>query len=96
MEPRANFPFGPYPNDILTQRSNTEVEFVTPANRTGIGTSGPIAMTDQPISGVAMVFPENEMDVVTLDIPLPADIRDLAPTIITNVEHTRGDPAAVP
>lgn len=95
IEPKEDFPFGPYPDDTLARRTATVVEFVTPANRDGIGTSGRLAKTDQPISGVAMIFPQEDMDVVKVSVRLPPEHGDLASTIVATVERNRGNPGTV-
>src|ERR1700688_366970 len=60
--------FRPYPTDVFVRRTNTEVEFVTPANSSGIGTIGQLVRTDQAISGIMMLFPTNELDAVQLNM----------------------------
>jgi hypothetical protein len=89
---KEEFAFEPYPDDTLTRRSDTEVEFVTPANRDGFGTDGRIAKNDQPISGVAILLTDGDNDLVKLETRLPADLRELAPAIITSVEANQGAP----
>jgi hypothetical protein len=37
-EPASDFPFGPYPKDKLTYRSDRVVEFRTPPHSEGLGT----------------------------------------------------------
>jgi hypothetical protein len=57
-----------------------------------MGTSGMLVMNDQPISGVAILLPEDDMDLVMLDIRLPPEMRDLSTTIATTVRANRGTP----
>ncbi len=91
--PKEEIHFGPYPNDMLTRRSDTEVEFVTPGNSDGIGTHNYIvAKNGQPISGVAILLPEDDTDLVKLDIRLPLEMRDLSTAIMTTVEDNKGNP----
>ena len=47
-------------------------------------------MNDSPISGVAILLPDEDMDLVMLEIRLPADQTDLAKIILEQVENTRG------
>ena len=39
IEPKENFPAGPYPADKLTYKTPTLVEFATPAGKDGLGTA---------------------------------------------------------
>jgi hypothetical protein len=89
---KEEFVFEPYPDDTLTRRSDTEVEFVTPGDRDGLGTDGRIAKNDQPISGVAILLTDGDTDLVKLEARLPAELRALAPAIITSIEANLGAP----
>jgi hypothetical protein len=92
LVPETEFPTGPYPADTLIRRSDTEIEFVTAANHEGLGTSTRIAMNGQTISGVAILLPEVDMDLVILAVRLPSDTQALTPAIIRAVERDRGKP----
>jgi hypothetical protein len=92
LVPKEEFRLGPYPNDTLAYRSDTEVEFLTPGNSEGMGTSGMFAMNEQPISGVVILLPEYDMDVVVLDIRLPPEMRGLSTTIVATVKANQGTP----
>jgi hypothetical protein len=92
--PKSEFPTGPYPADTLTRRSDTEVEFVTPANREGLGTQSRLAKNDQTIRGVAILLPKDDMDLLMLTIRLPPEIRALEPVIVQMVERDLGTPTA--
>ncbi len=89
VEPREDFPFGPYPDDSLVRRSATIVEFMTPAGHDGIGTTGRLAKSDLTISGVAMLFAA-EMNIVKRSVRLPPELADLAPTVTATAERDRG------
>src|SRR5215470_5435588 len=54
IEPATAFPFGPYPADTLKYRSENIVEFLTPAQKNGLGTASRLQKGDSPISGVAI------------------------------------------
>jgi len=69
-------------HDKLIRRSDTVVEFTTPANMDGLGTSGWADKSSWPIDGVAILIPTAGMDLVTLRIRLPPASRLLAPKII--------------
>ena len=55
IEPASDFPSGPYPNDKLTYRGKSVVEFETPANAQGLGTDSRLQMNASPIDGVAII-----------------------------------------
>lgn len=91
--PNDKFSFRPYADDRLTRRSETEVEFLTPGNREGIGTSSRIARNAEPISGVAILLPtDNVYDLIYLAIRLPTEMRPLSPTIVKSVETDHETP----
>ena len=49
-------------------------------------------MNGQPVSGVAILMPEKDMDLVILAVRLPPELSALAPTIVQAVERDRGAP----
>ena len=85
IEPASDFPFGPYPNDKLTYRSKSVVEFETPANSQGLGTDSRLQMNASPIDGVAIVSGA-DTDLVQLSARVPETDRDLIPAMIAQVE----------
>lgn len=87
IERPEDFPSTPYPHDKLVRRSATEVEFETPSNAEGLGTRSGLAKNSEAIDGVAIIFPEEGMDLVMLTVRLSPDMRDLSSTIIANVEQ---------
>ena len=86
LVPKSEFPSGPYPSDTLNRRSDTEVEFVTPGDTEGLGTSNRILKNGEAIHGVAILLPEQDTDLVLLSARLPSPIQNLAPAIIKAVE----------
>src|SRR5215471_420993 len=54
--PASDFPFGPFPNDKLTYRGKTIVEFQTPANTEGLGTASRLLKNNAPIDGAVMLI----------------------------------------
>jgi hypothetical protein len=88
IEPAADFPTGPYRTDYLTRRSATIVEFTTPANTDGIGTQSRLAKTNAPINGVALLFPDNAMNLSQVFVRLPPDLADLSRAIVESVEQS--------
>lgn len=87
LAPQNTFQFQPYPADVLTRQGATRVEFMTPADSDGIGTAGWLARNDLRVTGVAFLLPHDNMDLVTLDVRLPVERRDLAPIIVGAVEN---------
>ena len=53
IEPKSDFPSGPYPADKTTYKNARLVEFETPANKDGLGTSDRLQKNAQPIYGMA-------------------------------------------
>jgi hypothetical protein len=86
IEPASSFPYGPYPNDKLTYRSNKVVEYRTPPNTDGLGTRSRLQKSPTPISGVA-ILEGADTNLIQLSARLPPDLADLMSTIIHQVEH---------
>jgi len=86
VEPASSFPFGPYPQDRLTYRSDQFVEFQTPAHSEGLGTISRLVQNDEPIDGVAILRGETP-DLFLLSVRLPAELSDLTSQIIQQVER---------
>jgi hypothetical protein len=87
---KDEFRFRPYRSDVLTRRSDTVVEYVTPANHHGVGTHSRMVRSNLPISGVAVLLPGEDMDLVKLDVRLPPEMRDMSSTIIRMLELDDG------
>jgi hypothetical protein len=85
IEPQSSFPSGPFPSDVLTRRSATDVEFQTPPNAAGIGTSSHLAKSGRPIRGVAIMTANN--DLLLLDARVSPDEADLVPAIVGAVRN---------
>jgi hypothetical protein len=86
LRPASDFPFGPYPDDRLTYKSKELVEYVTPPNRQGLGTSSWLLPTDQPIVGLATLTGE-ELSLTQLCLRLPPGMDELAPIILRTTEQ---------
>jgi hypothetical protein len=86
IEPASSFPFGPYPGDKLIYRSNEIVEYKTPANTEGLGTSSFLRRNDNPISGVAILMGQDS-DVLRLSVRLSPDQNILTSSIVQQVER---------
>jgi hypothetical protein len=86
IEPASEFPFGPYPKDKLTYRSQEIVEYQTPANTEGLGTNSMLRKNAIPISGVAILVGQTP-DLLHLSERLSPELADLAPIIVRQVER---------
>jgi len=86
IEPAGNFPFGPYPNDKLTYRSDRVVEYQTPPHSEGLGTISRLKMNDYPIDGVA-ILQGTTPDLLLLTVRLPPDMNNLTAHIIGQVQR---------
>ncbi|MGD1036454.1 MAG: hypothetical protein ABR878_04520 [Roseiarcus sp.] len=87
IEPQANFPAGPYPADKTTYKNARLVEFETPADRDGLGTSDRLQKNSLPITGMAKL--EDSPDgpnFFLLTVRLPANQAILAPAIVSQAE----------
>jgi hypothetical protein len=91
-------PTGPYPRDTLKQKSNTVVEFTTPAQTEGLGNHASwIGKNDLPITGAAILANNScnscGPDVVIVSVRLPPDLQHLIPAIVGEVERETPPPA---
>jgi hypothetical protein len=86
IEPAGSFPFGPYPADGLKYRGRNIVEFRTPAQTEGLGTASRLQKSDNPISGVAILFGE-EPSLLQLSVRLPLETSDLTELIVGQAER---------
>jgi hypothetical protein len=87
VEPKADFPSGPYPADKTTYKNARLVEFVTPANADGLGTSDRLQKSALPIAGMAKL--EDTPDgpnFFLVTVRLPANQASLAPAIVSQGE----------
>jgi hypothetical protein len=83
IEPKDSFPAGPYPADKLTYKAQRLVEFVTPANSDGLGTSSLLKKNAAPISGMAKIVDSPDgPQLYLLGVRLPAKQANLAPAIV--------------
>lgn len=90
LEFAERLPTGPYPDDRVDRRSPTEVRFVTPARREGLGTEQWIAPADGDVRGAVILLPEQEMSLVAVRVRLQAGQEDLARTIVDEAARSRG------
>jgi hypothetical protein len=83
--PASEYPFGPYPSDELTYKSDRVVEYRTPALADGLGTHSSLKKNGSPIEGVAILSGEPP-DLILLSVRLPRKIAGLTPVIVRQVE----------
>lgn len=86
VEPESSFPFGPYPDDKLTYKGAETVEYRTPADTVGLGTSLGLSRSAIPIEGVAILV-GTDTDLLSVSARLPPEQAYLASAIIRQVEH---------
>ena len=90
---RLPFPLRPFPNDTLTHRGKTIVEYETPAQTQGLGNfQSWLRKNDLPIRGVVMLVgdPPNVRegpDLVLLSVRLAPSLSRLIPVIVGQVER---------
>lgn len=83
----------PYPDDILTRRSDGDVEFETPANKDGMGTMFGLMKNADPIRGMAIMWETMDDNknksgrVVLLVVRMPPNLRPLIHTIMENTRR---------
>jgi hypothetical protein len=89
VEPKENFPAGPYPADKLTYKTATLVAFATPAGKDGLGAAAGLGASPLPVVGLAkLVGPADGPDLYLLAVRLPAAQADLAAAIVAAAEAT--------
>jgi hypothetical protein len=89
IEPKKNFPFGPYPADKTDYKTGRLLEFETPANSDGLGTSDRLRKDLTPIRGMAKLeesVPPGSPDFYLLTVRLPANQAHLSSAIIAEAE----------
>jgi hypothetical protein len=92
IEPKENFPAGPYPSDKLTYKTPTLVEFATPAGKDGLGAAAGLGASPLPVVGLAkLVGLADGPDLYLLAVRLPAAQADLASAVVGAAEATLPD-----
>ncbi len=84
--PVQQYPVGPYPHDKLTYRSDSVVEYETPAQADGLGTYSWLKKNDSPIRGVAILLGPTP-DLLFVAARLPQNIRYLTRAVIRQAER---------
>jgi hypothetical protein len=86
IEPADAFPFGPYPADKLTYRSQSMVQYETAADDDGLGTESRLRKNDHPISGLAILVGQTP-DLVYLAVRLSPEASGLTSVVIRQLER---------
>jgi len=71
--------WAPYPDDLLSRKSDNDLDYVTPSGKTGLGTNSYLEASDRPISGFASMDADNNLTM--LHLRLPPGLDDLAGVI---------------
>ena len=86
IEPASQFPSGPFEGDMLVYKSKRIVEFQTPANTDGLGTSSRLQKSGSLISGVAILFGQ-EPSLLQLSMRLTPETENLERVIVRETER---------
>ena len=78
--PQEEFPYGPYPDDILTYDGPNRVVFETPAGKKGIGNAGKISSAT--IHGTVTLSEDDDPYVVIRRVVLPPELQHLRSAIL--------------
>ena len=68
--PQSQFQYRLSPTDKITRLPGNVVQFTTPAGRDGLGTTSRLEAGDQPIEGLVMWLPDQENDLLHVDVRL--------------------------
>ena len=82
--PEVDFPFGPYPGNILTRFSDNDVAFETPPDREGMGTDSQLIKNNGPIMGEPIFGADGTTVAV---VRLPVGLRYLSSVILSQVRR---------
>jgi hypothetical protein len=83
-------PSGPYSADRMVRLRPNVLAYTTPAGRQGLGTDSRLAPDDRPIDGLAVLDPTGDVNLVKLDVRLPAAQGGLARVILNGELPRRG------
>ena len=94
IEPKENFPAGPYPSDKLTYKTPTLVEFATPPGKDGLGAAAGLGASPLPVVGLAkLAGAADGPNLYLLAVRLPAAQAALGPAIVAAAEATLPNPS---
>jgi hypothetical protein len=83
-------PDRPYRTDHMVRLRRMAVGYTTPAGREGLGTDSRLAPGDRPIEGLAILLGSHDLDLIKLDVRLPAAQAHLATPILNAALAPRG------
>jgi hypothetical protein len=87
LAPEHRFIFGPYPKDALTYKGKKAVEYKTPPQTDGLGTTYSwLKKNGSPIEGVAMLTGQTP-DLLLLSVRLPPELVRLTSVIVRQFER---------
>jgi hypothetical protein len=92
IRPATDFPFGPYPTDVLNRKNDFEVEFETPGHHEGMGTHSRLAQNGDPIRGIAEFSPSDDSGMYLLVTRLPSSLDSLSPSVTTLLKTSLIEP----
>jgi hypothetical protein len=84
--PASDFPFGPYPTDKLTARTENMVEYETPPHSKGLGTDTGLTPDDNPVEGAAILQNGEWPYLLNLGVRLPNEMKGLRTDIVQQFE----------
>ena len=87
LERASDFPFGPYPTDKLTARTEDMVEYETPPHSKGLGTDTGMTPDDNPVQGAAVLQNGEWPCLRLLSVRLPPDMKRMTTDIIQQFER---------
>ena len=82
--------------DRILSQSTTRVEFSTDAGSRGLGTRSRLGPTSDSITGALILVPNEDFDLVTLNVRLRSSQHQLASAIVHATETDRGNPRHEP
>ena len=87
LAPAHRFIFGPYPKDALIYKGKKAVEYMTPPQTDGLGTTNSsLKKNGSRIEGVAMLTGQTP-DLLLLSVRLPPELSGLTSIIVHQVER---------
>jgi len=83
-------PNRPYPGNLVVRLSDEAIAFTTPANKKGLGTAHFLLPARDPISGLVILLPEEEMSMLELSVRLPGKDKALERPILEGTAARHG------
>ena len=83
----GEMPAGPFPDDVVHRIGPNALEYTTPTNRDGLGTTAYLGVGAGPIAGLVMLFPETDMNMIHVAVRLPPELSSRTPVIVEQVRR---------